>query len=80
MWLLLLLSLGALVAAFPSSDNIHAGQLDQAGSVNSQSSSCFPALGFNMPQDVPHSLDGWWCESADEYAFLGFSYEVSACE
>ncbi|EIM90298.1 uncharacterized protein STEHIDRAFT_129136 [Stereum hirsutum FP-91666 SS1] len=33
-----------------------------------------------MPQKVPDSLDGWWCKSADEYAFLGFSYEVTACQ
>ncbi|EIM82926.1 uncharacterized protein STEHIDRAFT_133723 [Stereum hirsutum FP-91666 SS1] len=33
-----------------------------------------------MPQDVPDSLDGWWCDAADEYAFGGFSYEVTACQ
>jgi hypothetical protein len=41
--------------------------------------SCFPALGFNMPSGVPDSLDGWWCDMADEYAFVGFSYEITAC-
>ncbi len=44
------------------------------------SSGCFPALGFNPPANVPNSLDGWWCDDKTEYAFLGFSYEVSACE
>ncbi len=41
---------------------------------------CFPALGFNMPSDVPASTDGWWCNPSDEYAFLGFSYEVTSCK
>ncbi|PWN37625.1 B-(1-6) glucan synthase [Meira miltonrushii] len=49
-------------------------------STNSSQSSCFPALGFNMPSNVPSSLDGWWCSPTDEYAFLGFSYEISACQ
>lgn len=44
------------------------------------SGSCFPALDFNMPSSVPSSLDGWWCSPTDEYAFLGFSYEISACQ
>ena len=42
-------------------------------------SSCFPAYGFQMPSEVPDSLDGWWCNPADEYAFLGFSYEITLC-
>ena len=42
--------------------------------------SCFPALDFAMPDDTPASLDGWWCNMEDEYAFLGFSYDVSACQ
>ena len=41
---------------------------------------CFPAIGFHTPSQVPESTDGWWCDPATEYAFLGFSYEVSACE
>lgn len=44
------------------------------------SQNCFPALGFDMPSDVPDSLDDWWCNPDDEYAFMGFSYEVSACQ
>jgi hypothetical protein len=32
-----------------------------------------------MPSGVPNSLDGWWCNADEEYAFLGFSYEVTAC-
>jgi hypothetical protein len=43
-------------------------------------SSCFPALDFVMPSDPPANLDNWWCNPTDEYAFLGFSFEVTACE
>ena len=42
-------------------------------------SDCFPALGFKKPSSVPSSVEGWWCDPATEYAFVGFSYEVSAC-
>lgn len=80
---LLLLSLGARIAASTSShtvDNINPGQLELITPVGSRSASCFPASGFKMPKDVPESLDGWWCDAVDEYAFLGFSYEVTACE
>jgi exo-beta-1,3-glucanase (GH17 family) len=47
---------------------------------SNKSSSCFPAIDFKMPSSVPKSLDGWWCSKYDEYAFLGFSYEISACQ
>jgi exo-beta-1,3-glucanase (GH17 family) len=33
-----------------------------------------------MPSDVPASTNGWWCDPVNEYAFLGFSYEVTACQ
>ncbi|KAI0266830.1 glycoside hydrolase superfamily [Gloeopeniophorella convolvens] len=33
-----------------------------------------------MPSDVPDNTNGWWCNDSDEYAFLGFSYEVTACQ
>lgn len=45
------------------------------GSSN-DTASCFPAIGFQMPEDVPLDTAGWWCEPDTEYAFLGFSYEV----
>lgn len=45
-----------------------------------QASSCFPGLGFKMPSSTPKSLDDWWCNATSEYAFLGFSYEISACK
>ncbi|KAG6850115.1 hypothetical protein H0H93_001036 [Arthromyces matolae] len=41
---------------------------------------CFPALGFKMPVKVPSSLDNWWCDPSEEYAFVGFSYEVTECQ
>lgn len=43
------------------------------------SASCFPALGFKMPVDIPSSLNNWWCDPHTEYAFVGFSYEVTQC-
>ncbi|KAI0745412.1 glycoside hydrolase superfamily [Earliella scabrosa] len=42
--------------------------------------SCFPSAGFQMPSEVPKSTDGWWCDPTSEYAFMGFSYEVTACQ
>ncbi|KAH9176449.1 glycoside hydrolase superfamily [Lactarius sanguifluus] len=41
---------------------------------------CFPAIGFRTPSQVPGSTKGWWCDPATEYAFVGFSYEVTACQ
>lgn len=40
----------------------------------------FPDLGFKMPATVPNTLDGWWANQSTEYAFMGFSYEITACE
>lgn len=40
---------------------------------------CFPAIGFKAPSEMPTSIEGWWCHPATEYAFIGFSYEVTAC-
>ncbi len=44
-----------------------------------QPPNCFPAIGFTMPDEVPSSLSSWWCDYSIEYAFMGFSYEVTAC-
>lgn len=41
---------------------------------------CFPALGFTVPENVPSLLTNWWCNTNTEYAFMGFSYEVTDCE
>ena len=49
-------------------------------SLPAMTTSCFPAYGFQMPSEVPDNMDRWWCNPADEYAFLGFSYEISPCE
>ncbi|KAF9072645.1 glycoside hydrolase superfamily [Rhodocollybia butyracea] len=46
----------------------------------SSRANCFPALGFKMPNSVPSSTDGWWCDTDTEYGFVGFSYEVTACQ
>ena len=40
---------------------------------------CFPSLGFIMPLELPTDTTGWWCDPSTEYAFLGFSYEITAC-
>ncbi|PWN41898.1 glycoside hydrolase [Ceraceosorus guamensis] len=32
-----------------------------------------------MPDKVPSSLDNWWCNAKDEYAFMGFSYSIASC-
>lgn len=43
---------------------------------------CFPSLGFEMPSELPPNSEfsSWWCDPTTEYAFLGFSYEVTDCE
>ena len=41
---------------------------------------CFPAVGFTMPSTVPSSTTNWWCNYDTEYAFMGFSYEVTPCK
>ena len=43
--------------------------------------SCYPAIGFQRPDesDLPHDTSDWWCPADEEYAFVGFSYEVTAC-
>ncbi|KNZ73371.1 hypothetical protein J132_07669 [Termitomyces sp. J132] len=33
-----------------------------------------------MPTAVPTSLTNWWCDTSTEYGFVGFSYEVTACQ
>ncbi|KAJ7646423.1 hypothetical protein DFH06DRAFT_1332787 [Mycena polygramma] len=33
-----------------------------------------------MPSSPPASLTNWWCDHSTEYGFVGFSYEVSACQ
>ncbi|KAI0093193.1 glycoside hydrolase superfamily [Irpex rosettiformis] len=33
-----------------------------------------------MPTTLPKDNTQWWCNPKDEFAFLGFSYEVTACQ
>ncbi|KAL4070089.1 glycoside hydrolase family 17 protein [Scleroderma yunnanense] len=33
-----------------------------------------------MPEQIPESLINWWCPMNCEHAFMGFSYEVTACQ
>ncbi|KAA1472847.1 glycoside hydrolase [Dentipellis sp. KUC8613] len=33
-----------------------------------------------MPASIPQDNTQWWCAMEDEYAFLGFSYEITACQ
>lgn len=55
-----------------------AGRKDQIAAINPPN--CFPALGFEMPSSVPSSVTNWWCDHSTEYAFVGISYEVTACK
>lgn len=59
----------------------HASQKDNMDSKSLlPASSCFPALDFHKPLSLPKDNLQWWCDPSTEYAFLGFSYEVTACE
>jgi hypothetical protein len=48
--------------------------------VNGVPPCCFPAVGFEMPNTTPTSLTNWWCNTDTEYAFVGFSYDISLCD
>lgn len=41
---------------------------------------CFPSLDFVKPFRLPKNNTDWWCDMSTEYAFVGFSYEVTDCE
>ena len=70
---LTLLSMGtALVSAVPVQSDV---TID-----TSEVKTCFPALNFKMPTTLPKDNTQWWCDPKDEFAFLGFSYEVTACK
>lgn len=83
--LLLLLS-DSLVSAQHVPRSYHPGRSSSSGvvagsptSTDSESLPCFPSANFQMPSSVPSSTHNWWCAEDTEYAFLGFSYEVTAC-
>ncbi|EPT02621.1 hypothetical protein FOMPIDRAFT_114078 [Fomitopsis schrenkii] len=79
-WILsLIFTVGnALPLIGDSATHVESGSL--AGPLESRASSCFPALGFRMPSSVPSNINNWWCDPSTEYAFLGFSYEITACQ
>lgn len=82
-------NLGAANAgAVPSSSSSYGASTSSASSTSSSSAAPspspssqlkFPDIGFQMPSDVPSSVDNWWTD-APEYGFMGFSYEVTACQ
>jgi hypothetical protein len=48
----------------------------------SSQSSCFPSSASSTPASLEGqlpSLQNWWCPQQEEYAFLGFTYDISAC-
>ncbi|GAW02267.1 glycoside hydrolase family 17 protein [Lentinula edodes] len=61
-------------------DNAGVSMIQIDASTGTTTSNCFPALGFTMPSTVPSSTDSWWCDMDTEYGFVGFSYEVTACQ
>jgi hypothetical protein len=48
-------------------------------SISPNVQSCYPALDFTKPSKLPKDNSAWWCDPKDEFAFMGFSYEVTAC-
>lgn len=74
--------LGSIVLAVLSLTT-HAVPLDEGAKVRVRTTAAtggFPSLGFQVPETVPSSLEGWWADEETEYAFLGFSYDVSQCK
>ena len=68
----------AVAAAPPASASPYASP--PPATSNTAASSCFPSANFTMPASPPANADNWWCDLDTEYAFVGFSYEVTACE
>lgn len=65
------------VLAFPVDSKAHPHDIGLLPSlVNNH---CFPHPNFTMPDAPPNNTEGWWCDNKMEYAFMGFSYEVTAC-
>lgn len=61
-------STGKVEAGFSLSSVSHSSS--SSSSSQKGGSSCFPALGFKMPGDVPSFLKNWWCEPSTEQAFV----------
>lgn len=68
-----------VTSALPS--NSSQDQAEVSDILGPDATNCFPALGFKMPSSTPpdFALAQWWCNPNTEYAFVGFSYEVTAC-
>jgi hypothetical protein len=78
-FLSLLLAVARSIPVSDRSITANIAAVNSASSV-SQQASCFPSIGFRMPSTVPNNLNNWWCDPATEYAFVGFSYEITACQ
>ncbi|KAH9945671.1 glycoside hydrolase superfamily [Amylocystis lapponica] len=76
----LLLYTAHYVQARPTSQNVQPHEFGQPHPQAVAASSCFPAVGFSMPSAPPADTTNWWCDPSTEYAFVGFSYEVTACQ
>ncbi|TFK73289.1 hypothetical protein BDN72DRAFT_762040 [Pluteus cervinus] len=77
---LLALAVGiATVQATPSPTKTHKPEHEPEHK-HAAAANCFPALGFTMPSSPPASVANWWCDYSTDYAFLGFSYEITACQ
>ena len=63
---------GAFVSAAPLPDA-------QVNTTEAFGWSCYPALDFQKPLLMPPNNEHWWCDPSTEYAFVGFSYEVTDC-
>ncbi|KAI0051806.1 glycoside hydrolase family 17 protein [Auriscalpium vulgare] len=73
--------LGIVHACALPSPASHPSALQEASvALSADAGTCFPAVGYNTPSSVPSSLTNWWCDPENEYAFMGFSYEVTACQ
>ncbi|KAF9222678.1 hypothetical protein BS17DRAFT_796486 [Gyrodon lividus] len=75
-----LLSSGSSSSSNPSTPTITPTSIVGSNTTAPTPLNCFPALGFQMPSSVPDSLDNWWCPMDTDYGFVGFSYEITACQ
>ncbi|KAI0940593.1 hypothetical protein AcW1_003749 [Taiwanofungus camphoratus] len=76
----LCLSCLQLSYALPFDQDIQPQNFERASTDALPAPFCFPALGFIVPPVLPPDNTHWWCDPSTEYAFVGFSYEVTACQ
>ena len=86
------LALSALAFAAPFESHVQLHDTRSAATIKNKSTTakphtnakpapfCYPSLGFVPPLTLPKTNADWWCDPSTEYAFVGFSYEVTACE